>query len=62
MIATGADSNASAGAFTAWNKDKQHAAAMQRIRAQMAGVCAKLPAADPAHAACDGALPSRAGA
>ena len=42
--------------LTAWNKDKQHAAAMQRIRARMTGVCAKLPAADPAHVTCDGAL------
>jgi hypothetical protein len=39
-----------------WNKDKQHAAAVQRIRAQMSGVCAQLPAADPARATCDGAL------
>jgi thiol-disulfide isomerase/thioredoxin len=39
-----------------WNKDKQHTASVQRIRAQMAGVCVKLPAADPARAACAGAL------
>jgi thioredoxin-related protein len=40
----------------AWNKGNQHAASVQRVRAQMDGVCAKVPAADPARAACDGAL------
>ena len=42
--------------LAAWDKDGQNKAAVQRIRAQMAGVCAQLPAADPARAACDGAL------
>jgi thioredoxin-related protein len=42
--------------LAAWNKDNQHTASVQRIRAQMAGVCAKLPATDPSRAACDGAL------
>ena len=42
--------------LTAWNKNKQHDASVKRIRAEMAGVCAKLPAADPARATCDGAL------
>ena len=42
--------------LTAWNKDNKHGDSLQRIRAQMTAVCAKLPAADPARAACDGAL------
>ena len=42
--------------LAAWNKDKRHDASVQRIRAEMASVCAKLPAADPARATCDGAL------
>ena len=37
-----------------WNKAKQHGDSLQRIRAQLAGVCAKLPAGDPARATCDG--------
>jgi thiol-disulfide isomerase/thioredoxin len=42
--------------LAAWNKNRKQDASLQRIRAQMASVCAKLPAADPARAACDGAL------
>ena len=42
--------------LAAWDKDHQHRDALRRIRAQMDGVCGKLPAADPARAACDGAL------
>jgi len=42
--------------LAAWNKGNQHGDSLQRIRAQMAGICAKLPAADPARAACDSAL------
>ena len=42
--------------LAAWNKGNAHGESMQRIQAQMAGVCAKLPAADPARAACSGAL------
>ena len=42
--------------LAAWNKNRKHDASLQRIRAQMASVCAKLPAADPARATCDGAL------
>jgi hypothetical protein len=42
--------------LAAWNKDKAHNDSVQRLRAQMANVCAKLPAADPARATCDGAL------
>jgi len=42
--------------LAAWNKGDAHRESMQRIQAQMAGVCAKLPAADPARAACASAL------
>jgi thiol-disulfide isomerase/thioredoxin len=42
--------------LAAWNKGNAHGESLQRIRAEMAGVCAKLPAADPAQAACSGAL------
>jgi hypothetical protein len=42
--------------LAAWNKDGQHAAAVTQLRAQMAGVCGKLPAGDPARATCEGAL------
>jgi thioredoxin-like negative regulator of GroEL len=42
--------------LAAWNKNRKHDASLQRIRAQMASVCAKLPAADPARTNCDGAL------
>ena len=42
--------------LAAWNKNRKHDASLQRIRAQMASVCAKLPATDPARATCDGAL------
>jgi hypothetical protein len=42
--------------LTAWNKDKQHNDSVQRIGTQMAGVCRKLPAGDPARAACDNAM------
>ncbi len=38
----------------AWNKGNAHAEALRHIRAQLAGVCAKLPAGDPARSACDG--------
>ncbi|MEP6997815.1 MAG: disulfide isomerase, partial [Betaproteobacteria bacterium] len=40
----------------AWNAHRRHEAAMARIRAQMAAVCAKLPAADPARSTCDGVM------
>ena len=42
--------------LAAWNKDRRHDASVQRIRLQLANVCGKLPAADPARAACDGAI------
>ena len=43
-----------------WSDDPQHRPAVQRLRAEMAGVCAKLPAGDPARANCDSALRSPA--
>jgi hypothetical protein len=42
--------------LTAWNNDKQHNDSVQRIGTQMASVCGKLPAGDPARAVCDNAL------
>jgi thiol-disulfide isomerase/thioredoxin len=42
--------------LAAWNKGNAHGESMQRIQAQMAEVCAKLPAADPARTACGSAL------
>ncbi len=39
-----------------WSKRPAQRAALERIRAQMSGVCAKLPASDPARAKCGGAL------
>jgi thiol-disulfide isomerase/thioredoxin len=42
--------------LAAWNKDKRHDASIKRIRSDLATVCAKLPAADPARATCDNAL------
>ncbi|MFM2398747.1 MAG: hypothetical protein RL341_904 [Pseudomonadota bacterium] len=40
--------------LTAWNKDGAHKAVVERLHAQLGGVCAKLPAADASRAACDG--------
>jgi hypothetical protein len=42
--------------LAAWNKDKRHDASVTRIRSELASVCARLPAADPARATCDNAL------
>jgi hypothetical protein len=39
-----------------WNKGPAQRAALERVRAKMAGVCAKLPKSDPARAKCGGAL------
>ena len=36
-----------------WNKDRQHAAAVQRLQTQMTEICSRLPANDPQRAACD---------
>ena len=46
----------------AWNARHRHEAAVGRIRAQMAAVCAKLPSADPARSTCDGAMRPAKGA
>jgi thiol-disulfide isomerase/thioredoxin len=45
-----------------WDKDPRHRAAVQSLRAEMAGVCAKVPAEDPARATCEGTLKAGAGA
>jgi thiol-disulfide isomerase/thioredoxin len=50
------------GKLAAWNAQHRHEPAMARIRAQMAAVCAKLPAADPARATCNGVMRSAKGA
>jgi len=42
--------------LAAWNKGNVHGDSLRRIHAQMAGVCAKLPVADPARAMCSAAL------
>ena len=42
--------------LAAWNKDNSHEDSLKRIHAQMASVCAKLPATDPARATCRGVL------
>ncbi len=42
--------------LAAWNKDNSHSEGVRKLRAEMAGVCAKLPAGDPAHAICEGTL------
>jgi thiol-disulfide isomerase/thioredoxin len=39
-----------------WNKDNGHADAVRRLRADMAGVCAKVSPGDPARATCDSVL------
>ena len=44
------------GKLEKWNSQRRHDAAVARIRAQMAVVCAKLPAADPARSTCDRAM------
>lgn len=46
--------------LAAWSKDPAQHAALTRIRAQMAGVCAKLPEGDSVRAKCSRALPSNA--
>ena len=39
-----------------WSQDPAHRAAVQHLRAEMAGVCAKVPPGDPARANCERAL------
>jgi hypothetical protein len=48
--------------LAAWNKDNRHNESLKRIQAQMADVCAKLPASDPARATCRGVLYPASGA
>ncbi len=48
--------------LAAWNKDNRHNEAVRKLRAEMGSVCAKLPAADPAHAICEGTLRSASAA
>jgi hypothetical protein len=42
--------------LTAWNKDNKHGDSLQRIHAQMAEVCARLPAGDRARVECGSTL------
>ncbi len=42
-----------------WNKDGRHDAVLARLRAQLASLCAKLPAAAPEHATCEGIFAAR---
>ncbi len=46
--------------LAAWNKAGIHRDALRQLQAQLDGVCAKLPAGDPARATCDGVLGPRA--
>jgi hypothetical protein len=48
--------------LAAWNRDRRHDDSLKRIRARMAGVCAKLPASDPARTTCSGVLRPTGGA
>jgi thioredoxin-like negative regulator of GroEL len=50
--------------LAAWNKGDAHRDSIARLRAEMSGVCAKLPANDPSRATCDRTLqpPKRASA
>lgn len=48
--------------LSSWSKDPRHQAAVRDLRAEMAGVCAKLPSGDPAQATCEATLkPATAG-
>jgi len=42
--------------LAAWNTDGRHDPVIGRLKAQLDGVCAKMPATDPQRAACDGIL------
>ena len=39
--------------LAAWDRDPKRDASLKRLRTQMASVCGKLPAGDPARASCD---------
>ena len=43
-----------------WNKDGRHDALLARLRAQLGGVCAHLPAQAPERATCNEALAPKA--
>jgi thiol-disulfide isomerase/thioredoxin len=42
--------------LAAWGKDARHKAAVQSLRAEMSGVCKRLPPDDPSRGTCDAAL------
>jgi thioredoxin-like negative regulator of GroEL len=42
--------------LAAWNAKKQHQAVVERLRAQLGPVCARLPAADTQRSTCEGVL------
>lgn len=42
--------------LVSWNAGGKHQAALDRLRAQLAPVCGKLPASDPQRATCDGMI------
>ena len=42
--------------LAAWNDKGQHKAVVDRLRAQLAPVCAKQPAADGQKATCEGVI------
>lgn len=46
--------------LAAWNKDGKQTAVIKRVRAELDGVCAKLPAEAPERAVCAGALNPKA--
>ena len=39
--------------LVAWDKGQKHDTSLKRMRTQMAGICVKLPAGDPARSSCD---------
>jgi hypothetical protein len=44
-----------------WNKDGRQDATLARLRTQLSGVCAQLPAAAPERATCNDALAAKKG-
>lgn len=47
--------------LAAWNKDRSHAVAMQRLQGRLDAICAKLPIGDPQRATCESLLKPPAG-
>ncbi len=39
-----------------WNKEGKHQAALQKVRQQLDGICARLPGNDPQRATCQGVM------